>query len=932
MIFTDRTITVRKGESRIDEPIVVYRGDYELEVRFTILNSRFKFMSGTNMIESEKASYGQLAILTPYGGNIFSDIVRCSDGSVTFVLTAEMLNRIEEVGLYSFQIRLMDYNKESRVSIPPIEFGIEVREPIASEDHDNSVNNAIVGYSIAKVVDPKKENVGDTFDEDGNYNKTKWETGDRISEGKLNKIEDAIDVINQRERRDINTLDKIINNNYNILDSIKAEKTELDVVKSRLDNMMRLEDGSTTGDAELIDARVDINGIIHTSLGDAIRTQTQRLSDRLEDVFNDDNILNTCEYFPNAFHRYGHETEDSSYGYFIVPVKANVSYIASPKVRMVDFYDVSNNFIEFDESMSSKTNPIITPTRSGFMYVTIRKDSLNLIKLATADKSIDNILPYAQVGLSNNMTMSVHPEFLSLEEKIEDTLSIFTSDNLLYNAEHVDNSYFQGDGDIVESDKYHYFKIKLESGKTYMFYPRVRLMSLYYADTNVFYKEIASECNTNKPYTFTPDIDTIAYASFYKNDIGVFVSARYKDFELINDWDSIPTLNADFKLKGNGIVTCNNLLTGAPRADEKYIRDLVDGPVSSDLYCYYRVYLKQGITYYMYPRIRGMVAYDLAGSKSYENFNSVNYHDPFSYTPETDLVAYITYFRNETNKLSIINDPNQVEPLGYKSLDPSIIIPSTVPSSYSNILYKKKWAVIGDSFTAGDFNGYVDQNGLSGTSSPDLYDSDLKMWKTYPWWIMKRNDMTIQNFFAGGRTLATPADGTFKNSITYNDMYKQIDADVDYITIYLGINDGHHMPGSTGDDGEDMSGAIPIGTENDTTINTFYGAWNVLLKDLITLYPFAHIGILVSNGMDTDEHVNATIKMAKKWGIPYLNLDSGYDVPLLIRSRRGCRPETCQEAINIRRQQQQVSPTNGHPNHKTHEYESTFIEDFLRRI
>ena len=217
MIFTDRTITVRKGESRIDEPIVVYRGDYELEVRFTILNSRFKFMSGTNMIESEKASYGQLAILTPYGGNIFSDIVRCNDGSVTFVLTAEMLNQIEEVGLYSFQIRLMDYNKESRVSIPPIEFGIEVREPIASEDHDNSVNNAIVGYSIAKVVNPEEENVGDTFNEDGNYNKTKWETGDRISEGKLNKIEDAVYKVNRNENGNTATLSKRIDNNFNVL-------------------------------------------------------------------------------------------------------------------------------------------------------------------------------------------------------------------------------------------------------------------------------------------------------------------------------------------------------------------------------------------------------------------------------------------------------------------------------------------------------------------------------------------------------------------------------------------------------------------------------------------------------------------------------------------------------------------------------------------
>ena len=254
MIFTDRTITVRKGESRIDEPIVVYRGDYELEVRFTILNSRFKFMSGTNMIESEKASYGQLAILTPYGGNIFSDIVRCNDGSVTFVLTVEMLNQIEEVGLYSFQIRLMDYNKESRVSIPPIEYGIEVREPIASEDHDNSVNNAIVGYSIAKVVDPKKENVGDTFYESGNYNKTKWETGDRISEGKLNKIEDAIDKVNRNEKDNTAALSKRIDNNFNVLDSIKAESSDMANIQMQVNDLVlgAIGDGNN---AEVVQSR-----------------------------------------------------------------------------------------------------------------------------------------------------------------------------------------------------------------------------------------------------------------------------------------------------------------------------------------------------------------------------------------------------------------------------------------------------------------------------------------------------------------------------------------------------------------------------------------------------------------------------------------------------------------------------------------------------
>lgn len=227
MIFTDRKITIRNGKSSINEPVILYRGDFEVSIRFTIMESKFRFKSGVNLVDSEKASFGQLAILAPYGGNVFSEVVKCEDGTVTFTLTKEMIDQLEEVGLYSFQIRLFDYYRESRVSIPPVEFGIEVREPVASEDHDNSVNNAIVGYSIAKVVDGINEDVGDTFDANGNYNKTNWETGDRITEGKLNKIEDALDKINKNEKADAAALDKRITSNYNVLDSSKADKNEI---------------------------------------------------------------------------------------------------------------------------------------------------------------------------------------------------------------------------------------------------------------------------------------------------------------------------------------------------------------------------------------------------------------------------------------------------------------------------------------------------------------------------------------------------------------------------------------------------------------------------------------------------------------------------------------------------------------------------------
>lgn len=224
MIFTERTITVRKGESTIDEPVVLYRGDYDVEVRFTIKNSKFIFFSQTNLIESENAAYAQLAIIKPDGDNVFSDIAKCEEGTVAFVLTSDMIDELHDVGLYSFQIRLYDQDKQSRASIPPVEYGIEIREPIASEDHTNVVDEALVGYSIAKVTSLDEEPVGPTFDEDDNYNVTNWETGDRITEDKLNKIEDALNTLNQNEKN----LDRKIVNNYNVL------RTEIDEIKQIL--------------------------------------------------------------------------------------------------------------------------------------------------------------------------------------------------------------------------------------------------------------------------------------------------------------------------------------------------------------------------------------------------------------------------------------------------------------------------------------------------------------------------------------------------------------------------------------------------------------------------------------------------------------------------------------------------------------------------
>lgn len=240
----------------------------------------------------------------------------------------------------------------------------------------------------------------------------------------------------------------------------------------------------------------------------------------------------------------------------------------------------------------------------------------------------------------------------------------------------------------------------------------------------------------------------------------------------------------------------------------------------------------------------------------------------------------------------------------------------------SNVLWGKKYVACGDSFTEGDFSGWTDENGLSGKNSPVIYDSDLKEYKTYPWWIAKRNNMTLVNEALCGSIMALSKDYLedpdsysegYRSPFALN-RYKAIPADADYITIWFGINDSSHTN---------------LGTINDTDNTTFYGAWNVVLEYLITNMPTAKIGIIITNGAAATFR-EAEREIAKKWGIPYLDMMGDDQVPVIFG--RETSLGLCSTANTLRKNAFYVTSSNGHPNLDAHKYQSTFIEAFLRRL
>jgi hypothetical protein len=358
---------------------------------------------------------------------------------------------------------------------------------------------------------------------------------------------------------------------------------------------------------------------------------------------------------------------------------------------------------------------------------------------------------------------------------------------------------------------------------------------------------------------------------------------------------------------------------------------------SSDSYYFFeKIRIKSGNTYTVYPRVRFVSILDDTGYKYDELINGSGSVGEQSFTPTIDGYAIITVYASDylAEDVGCKNVSYLYETDEYPSNSAYFKNFNILPSKYTmewilkqiniseNGLKGKKWIPFGDSFTR-----YTNK-----TFSDGKYKGK---YASYPYLISLKTGIEIDDtFFLNGRTMAYPADGTFSNSITCpaaDCYYQKIPEDVDYVTIMLGINDVNHSVGhGTTPDGEEATGMITLGTIDDTDVSTYFGAYNEVLSWLRTNRPYAHVGIIVTNGTEREAWTDAQIALAKKYGYPYLNLNGDERTPSMIRCWNPNMSDSMKTSI---KQIQGVDyPTNTHPNWQTHELESTIIENFLRSL
>ena len=168
---------------------------------------------------------------------------------------------------------------------------------------------------------------------------TKWLVNEGLEIETASKV---VELINN------GTFENLINERLlnNINDNILNNSKEIEIERKRIDGLTKLGEGSTTGDAELLDIRIGIDGKLYNSAGSSIRNQLKRIA----------------EISPNRFN--GNKT-DGCYldenGNVVVNLEFSLSDYIEFKTGEVLYTNTSENIINYYDKNKNRLGSFKTP-------------------------------------------------------------------------------------------------------------------------------------------------------------------------------------------------------------------------------------------------------------------------------------------------------------------------------------------------------------------------------------------------------------------------------------------------------------------------------------------------------------------------------------------------------------------------------------------
>ena len=191
----------------------------------------------------------------------------------------------------------------------------------------------------------------------------------------------------------------------------KANESDLIVERNRIDSLAKLEEGSTTGDAELMDARVGADGKNYGTLGNAVRRQVGKIVT----FKNSDNLFNPTDVVVGKFITYESDksikySDNADFSCILVEVEESKSYTITALSYTSHAFDENLKRIDSAKVISGATEKNVTidslPVGTRYISICFRHKSYpsNNFMVVEGNSLPNTYIPYYQhVYLNKNV-------------------------------------------------------------------------------------------------------------------------------------------------------------------------------------------------------------------------------------------------------------------------------------------------------------------------------------------------------------------------------------------------------------------------------------------------------------------------------------------------------------------------------------------------
>lgn len=233
---------------------------------------------------------------------------------------------------------------------------------------------------------------------------------------------------------------------------------QISVAQTRIDNIANLPEGSTTGDAELIDGRVSNTGMIYKNIGESIRNQTEQ---DFKDFENYAHRLNTFNIFNKndiligrTINSTGELTDNSNY---FTSNYMDVSSVAGETLYYnitgnKAFYTANKEFISYSSYLHD-TGSISVPSNAKYIRISLQLNMLNRLCVSFTNFLLNEVpyydydFLYSDTNKFINLKQMINTQIKNLFNEFNNygtrtrTNNLFNKNDIIENYYLANNSY-----------------------------------------------------------------------------------------------------------------------------------------------------------------------------------------------------------------------------------------------------------------------------------------------------------------------------------------------------------------------------------------------------------------------------------------------------------------------------------------------------------